>query len=279
MVLMAFPFKIPVPLKTDRRTADLAEGLQILQLRAVCHWIKSIYAPGAHVTILAEGILGLCMGVSPDVRKLYQESIKRLLLLLGAPDDVGIHNLDEIMNDIPQFEELWRDEEEKLKELERLGDEAFRSEYERTFQSVFRMVNSERYALEVLMDAYNESLPDRTLSGEVLQCRKRLMETAREAVFGYRAFLRARDRSGYLEKIAPESIKLTVSAKPGNLGVLPVNAQTHVLPHHGVAVHDPVRRHFTVEYLIDLRRSPLRHCPVYLETDLERKPFYYEIME
>jgi hypothetical protein len=52
MVIMACPFKVPVPLKTIRITADLAEILQIVRLRYIAQWIGSIYKPGATMIFL-----------------------------------------------------------------------------------------------------------------------------------------------------------------------------------------------------------------------------------
>ena len=62
-VIMACPFKVPVPLKTLRVTVDMAEMLLIIRLRNIAKWIETIYEPGAVISILAEGILGEGFGI------------------------------------------------------------------------------------------------------------------------------------------------------------------------------------------------------------------------
>jgi hypothetical protein len=138
------------------------------------------------------------------------------------------------------------------------------------------MLPTRGYPDDLLMDVYNEDIPTEILPQNAQNLRAKLETTATESVFQYQGFLNARDVSHYLDKIVPGYIKLTVSPKPLNLGIVPVNVNTHILPHHGVPVYGVNSGQFTVEYLIDVRRSSFSYRPVYLSTDNENKPFYYE---
>ena len=129
------------------------------------------------------------------------------------------------------------------------------------------------------MDIFNEKIPTESLPEEQQIIRCRLNETATEAVFKYLAFLDVRDETGYLEKIVPDYLKLTVSPKPLNLGIHPINAHTDILPHHAIPVYNVCFDHFTMNYWIDIRRSSSSFRPVYLVGDGENAPFYYEQLE
>ena len=48
--------------------------------------------------------------------------------------------------------------------------------------------------------------------------------------------LSLRELTGYLHNLRPYALKLTVSPKPENLAVIPVNRWSGILPYHGVPV-------------------------------------------
>jgi hypothetical protein len=94
-------------------------------------------------------------------------------------------------------------------------------------------------------------------------------------VLRYRAFLEARDRIGLLERYAPHALAMTVSPRPGRLGIRPLPAPADVLPYHGVPVWDPDRRILEIEYLWDLTRGGGRYERIHLAGDPEDLPFLY----
>ena len=65
-VSMAFPYKVPNPLKNDRAAPDLGEALMLRRFQAVLDAIKAVYAPGGVLTILEEGISGAVRGSIRD---------------------------------------------------------------------------------------------------------------------------------------------------------------------------------------------------------------------
>ncbi len=107
--------------------------------------------------------------------------------------------------------------------------------------------------------------------------REDIRQRAHASIFQYYAYLRVRDDVQYLEKVVPRAVALSVSPEPNRLGVIPVNSECVRLPYHRVPVYDPLRGVFTIEYLIDLQRSPLSYSAVYFKKDKEEKPFYYII--
>ena len=278
-VLMACPFKVPVPLKTLRVTVDIAELLLIIRLRNIAIWIETIYEPGAVVTILAEGILGEGIGVPIEDRMHYRESLEHSLSLIQTDPYVSIHNIDDIHEVIPNFQIKWDERSSSLRLFFNQGDTEVRSRFQRSFSSIYHMIPTRELKIENLMDIYNEKIPTESLPEDQQTIRGRLNEAATEAVFKYLAFLDVRDETGYLEKIVPDNLKLTLSPKPLNLGIHPINAHTDILPHHAIPVYDLRFDHFTMKYWIDIRRSSSSFRPVYLVGDNEDAPFYYEQLE
>ena len=141
------------------------------------------------------------------------------------------------------------------------------------------MIPTRDLKVDYLMDIYNEKIPTESLPEYQQIIRYRLNEATIEAVYKYLAFLDVRDETCYLEKIVPDYLKLTLSPKPLNLGIHPINAHTDILPHHAIPVYDLLFNHFTMKYLIDMRRSSSSFHPVYLVGDVEDAPFYYEQLE
>lgn len=275
-VIMACPYKIQVPLKTNRTAADFGEVLFLIRMKHLVDWIQSIYSPGAQITILAEGILGTGIGVSENDINTYYDSLIWLFDCLNIGGNINIHNLSQICDAFPEFIRLWNKHTDALFERYNNQDPFFIDEYRSSYKSFFRMIPCRQYQIGSLMDVYNHKIPMSQLSPECQIIRKNLQTRAKDAVFSYRAFLNARDEINYIERIKPGSIKLTLAPKPKNIGVCPVNKYTHILPHHGVPVYHPRKKRFQIEYLVDIRRSSLRYQPVYIQCDFENLPFYYE---
>lgn len=275
-VIMACPFKVPVPLKTFRKTVDLAEILQLSRVRAILKWIQTLYAPGAYATVLAEGILGKAMGVSIQEREGYYASLETAVRLSGLEPEIKLHNLDRIIDDSPNFADVWDEETRELMERKSRNNSEVVMEYQTTMRSLYRLVMARDIPDEVLMEIFGDDINPDELSHEAKEAQELITQRAHRAFFSYRGFINARDRVRYLDQIAPNHLKLTVSPKRYNLGVLPVNKETWILPHHGVPVHYRAENLFTIMYWIDIRRAQGPFKPVHVMEDAEDLPFYYE---
>jgi hypothetical protein len=232
-VSMAFPYKVPNPLKTERLAPDLGEALMLRRFAAVLDAIAAVYAPGAVLTILEEGILGRCQGVPPDRIAAYRAGIGPITALSGVdPERVTYHSLDDMVSRIPNFEARWIHEQERLRELWQQGDPATREAYATTTAASRTSIPTFDYDPDVLADAYNPDATDAALRYP----RDFIDKVSHRQFFAYRALLSLRDSTGYLHDLRPYALKLTVSPKPENLAVIPVNRQARVLPYHGVPV-------------------------------------------
>ncbi len=247
-VAMAFPYKSPNPLKTDRVAPDLGEALMLRRFSTLLAAVGEIYPPGARLTILEEGILGRCQGVDPQAIQAYRRGIELVMRIADVdPSRVVFHSLDDMVEEIPNFEARWIHEQERLRELWGQGDPEVRGAYGETVPAQRGSVPTWSYDPQVLAKAFDPDENDSALR----YVRDYLDKVAHHQFFAYRSLLALRDSTGYLHKVRPHAIKLTVSPKRGNLAMLPVNSWTGILPYHGVPVLG-VDGRWQVRYLASL---------------------------
>jgi len=231
-VTMAFPYKAPNPLKTNREAPDLGEALMLRRFQAVLDAVAAVYAPGGRLTILEEGILGRCQGVDPRRVAAYRAGIGPIVELSGVGGDrVAFHSLDDMVVRIPNFEARWIHEQERMRELWDNGDPDVRAAHAITTAAQRTSVPTLDYDPAMLARAYDPT----QATSELRYVRDYLDKVSHRQFFAYRSLLALRD-AGYLHEIAPDAVKLTVSPKPENLSVVPVNRISTVLPYHGVPV-------------------------------------------
>jgi len=275
-VIMACPFKVPVPLKTVRMTADLGEALLLARLAAICSALGAIHPPGARVLILAEGILGQPLGIGTANRRRYLRSLRRLHMVLGfAGGPIEIFDLDQIRDSIPGFDRLWQAETNGFRGRRIAGEPAATDAFARTWPAIFRIVPSRHIAVDLLLQAYDLDRPAMSIAPEAATVRAALSRQADVGTDGFHGFLAARDRSAFLSARWPGFFKLTVSPKPGDLAIHPVNRTSRILPYHGVPVRD-AGGDFSIAYHLDLRCADHWHRPVHWDQDEEDAPFFYE---
>lgn len=234
-VSMAFPYKAPNPLKSDRKAPDLGEALMLRRFKAVIDALEAVYAAGARLTILEEGILGRCQGVDPADIAAYRAGIDNCVAISAMPErQLVFHSLDDMVEKIPNFEARWLFEQERMRELWQQGDADVVSAYNETVPPSKAAVPTQDFPPDVLAPAYDPTQTDSALRYP----REYIDKIAHRKFFAYRSILALRDSTGYLHNLRPHALKLTVSPKPENLAVTPVNKWSGILPYHGVPVLD-----------------------------------------
>lgn len=270
-VAMAFPYKVPNPIKTGERLApDAGEALMLRRFHAVLAAISDVYRPGSRLTILEEGILGRGQGVPPQEVAAYRAGIGRVMTIAGTDDGtIDFHSLDDMVERVPNFEARWYFEQERLRGLWDAGDPAMREAYDAVYPGQRSTVPLRDYDRSLLVRAFDQD----EHGSELRYVRQYFEAIAHRQFFSYRALLNLRDSSGFLEEIRPGALKLTVSPKKGNLGVVPINEATHVLPYHGA----PIRRadgSWTIDYFADLGEYG-DLTAIHVEGDADPAPFAY----
>jgi len=274
--ILSLPFKIPVPLKTNRILPDMGEVLFLLRLNLITELIQKEYLPGAQITILAEGIFSSFVGVPPKDADDYYNRILDLNKRLGFKN-IKIIPLDLIEKYVDDFKGVYDDKVADLKKLYEDNDKEFLKKYNNTYDVLCKIISTKDNNEKTLMDVYNDQINDNVVSDEVLKIRNNIKDKAHKAVFKYFAFFQLRDDIDLLEQLVPHSLRLSVSPKKNRLGIIPINKETNRLPHHAVPVFENGK--FTLQYLIDIKRDDNKYIPVYLKNDPDINPFYYIIYE
>jgi Pyoverdine/dityrosine biosynthesis protein len=269
-VTMAFAYKMPNPLKTNRAAPDLGEALMLRRFAAVLSAIQAVYTPGGRLTILEEGILGRCQGVDPRRIAAYRTGIDAIADVAGIDrTHITFHSLDDMATAIPNFEARWIHEQERMRELWQQGDPAVREAHATTTAAQRTSVPTLDYESDVLARAYDPKQQDSALR----YVRDYIDKVAHRQFFAYRSLLSLRDSTGYLYNLRPGAIKLTVSPKPENLAVLPINRWSKILPYHGVPWLDAEHR-WDIRYFGEMGElGPL--VALHLEGDVDAAPIGY----
>jgi hypothetical protein len=272
-VMMGCPYKVPSLVKTSRVRADLGEFLMFRRLTHLVAAIRSEYGPGADVIILVEGILGRCTDQDSQRVRDYQQSLPGLLQMLGQDaEHLHLFNLEAISESILDFDRTWATRAAQIGRQLAAGDP-------QTKLASISVIESMRTAVpvlgepdEVVLRAYTEGASSD--SSDVRRLAARIDAAATIAFARYMAFLQLRDESGFVEKIAPGALKLTVAPKRGNIGSIPINSRTHILPYHGVPVRLPSGP-WSIRYLVDVQHSRHHYSPVHRIGDPDPAPIGY----
>lgn len=275
--ILGFPFKIPVPLKTNRKLPDFGELLSLHRLYRVGQLIQEVYAPGCKIVIYSEGAFASAVGVSEEDAESYHVFLEYLIEKFGYSEILEARRLSDMESTVENFPELYHEKVQELKNLYNNGDEGYLKKYEGTYDAVAKIVTTIDIDQNLLMDAYNPDLADSELSQEALAVRKDIQNRTHEAIFLYHAYLMTRDRIEFLEKQTPNSLRMSVSPKPNRYGVQPINSSCNKLAYHSVPVLDKKSKEISQEYLIDIKRDESQtYTGVEWEEDKDVVPFYYE---
>lgn len=275
LTILGFPFKVPVPFKTNRKLPDAGEALALLRLYVIAEKIQEIYNPGARVTVFTEGGFGAFNGVPEQEWRNYSSFLRNINSGLGFDSLITIRDLSDMEKDIPDFRLRHARSQQELKKLYEQRDSEILKKYKGTYESLLRIMSTREYDENLLFEVYDDKLSDKEISREALRVRETIRQRTHSAVFSYHAYLGLRDDIDYIEKTVPHYIALSVSPKPYRLGILPIHKECVRLPYHGIPVYYPQENQCLIEYLIDVRRSKYKYTPVIVEEDKEEKPFYY----
>jgi len=274
--LLGFPFKIPVPLKTNRRYPDMGEVLILWQLFAVVSAIRKIYQPGAEIVIFTEGGLGIFVGVSKSEADEYKKFLMLLNKRLGFSDAIKIRDLSDMEKE-DNFSTLFRKNKSKFqKDLEN-KNEAFMKKFEGAKPSLIKIINTRKFSEQVLAEVYDDRISDEKISATGKKIRTYIESEVKKSLVGYFAYLKTRDDLDFLENKVPHFLALSVSPKPGRLGIIPVNAWSERLPYHSVPVYNKTKKKFTMKYLVEVKYGNEKIEACFLLGDEEKKPFYYVV--
>ena len=269
--ILGFPFKTPVPLKTNRQLPDLGELLALQRLAHLMRLVHRAYAPGGVVTVFTEGPFAPFAGVSRTEAAAYRRQLAHLCRRFGFSAKVKLVDLGTLERFVPRFRHELSVRVAMFRRQHQARDKAFMEKFTATLPSVYRIMNTRGLPLDFLRAVYADA-PHR-LSSRATSLQRGLRRRTTEAIFQYFAYLKVRDDFNLIERARPDALALTVSPKPHRLGIIPLRRGIEVLYTHGVPVVHHQR--VAIEYLFDLERSGGSYTPIYFNEDPEGKPFYY----
>jgi len=272
--IFGFPFKMPVPLKTHRISPDAAEVASLLRLYYLMERVSAVAGCDAALTIFAEDGFAPFVGLKDGEEKVYFSALSRLVEALGISSRVRLVRISD-METTPLFPSTFQTQRRSNLSAHENLDPDYLKRYEGASGPISRLIDTREASEETLAEVYSGK-DDQLLSPAALAVRERLKRETPGVVASYFAYLQTRDVLDFPREIAPGSLPLTVSPKEGRLGVFPINRSVVVLPYHGVPVMGRDGK-LSLEYLFDLKRTDTSYRAIYLDGDIEKRPFLYEI--
>src|SRR3989344_7724561 len=272
---LSFPFKIPMPLKTDRVLPDMGEVLALHRLALIAKLIKSVYKPGATITVFTEGAFAPFAGVLESYARAYETRLKWITRKLGYSKMLLLIPVSRI-ECIPRFKKTFRTLlTHNRRELDRKGSAVARA-YQESKRPMEKIVDTRMYDIETLKDVFNSKA--KNVGTEVVRARMDIQKRAKEAFAQYFSYLQTKNELDAIDQVIGPNLPLTISPKDGRLGIIPVDRHINILPIHGVTTYSPSNHQFNIMYLNDLKRSPMSLRAVFLRGDKDLRPFYYEVL-
>jgi pyoverdine/dityrosine biosynthesis protein Dit1 len=277
LMIPAFPFKFPNPLKTQNVCADMAELAALTQLQGICDAISLVYDGGAEFTIAHDGKFYCDLfHLPPTVPEGYKSSLKHLAKKIGADN---IHFVD-IMEDLiePRRNEwdealasnLWRIE----KKWDQLSGEPYVVNLAKN--SRCNMNFKPHVGDEFPVHGESQSYQFDDFFGLVFgngeyagDSRRNDIEDALERFTQrYFALNSALKELGVLEDRFKSHLRTTVHPKPGQLGVNLVNKKTQRVPWSGVCTvkcNGSSKNGYTrIKFWYDVARQPDKYVALKL---------------
>jgi pyoverdine/dityrosine biosynthesis protein Dit1 len=220
-VLPAFPAKSPNTQKVLGSLPDKAERLALEFLKSLCDEIKSLYSPGAHITICSDGrVFSDVVGVSDEDVTAYQAEVGTLANELGG-GALSLFALDQVISS-PSFDEM----RERL--VSEYGDDV------ETIRSAIKASEREK----ILFNGIERFLFEDFLGVRTDLSRNKVRQLAHETA--YSVVQRSHAWSSLVEARFPEAIRLSIHPQPCHhtkLGIQLMDSKDNwITPWHAVAV-------------------------------------------
>jgi pyoverdine/dityrosine biosynthesis protein Dit1 len=271
--LFGFPFKMPVPLKTERTLPDAGELASLLRLNSILQKITDLTACKATLTIFAEEGFGKFIGLPDGEPESYYQFLLTLLEKSGLSKNIRAVRMSD-MEKHPRFKSHFENNLQENLTLFKANNNEYLKKYQGARLSVFRLLDTRRYPHDLLAQVYSYK-EDQEIEKSALEVRNHLREKEPVAIASYFAYLKARDDISFIESIVPNGLPLSVSPKEGRLGIYPIHQAITVLPYHGIPILWKDNR-FSIEYIYDTKRMKKHFEKVRIQEDQDlREPFLY----
>jgi hypothetical protein len=186
----------------------------------------------------------------------------------GIDTNLKLHDLNVVADKNPGFLQVWSATTEDVRARRDAGDPNTLAVIRDALPVRFHNIANPGVDADDLRRAYLDD-------GSRNELRASILARAEEGVLGYRGFLEARDRISLLDKCVPQGLGMTVSPRPGRLGVRPLPIPADKLPYHGVSVLSADRKTLRIDYLWDLRHGGGTYTKIRHLGEADPAPFLY----
>jgi L-tyrosine isonitrile synthase len=274
IVLPAFPFKFPNPLRTPNAVGgDLADVLALTQIEGMNQAVQQIYDPGMEFVVLHDSrVYSEIFGISEEGVQQFQAGLKKAadklctgIAFVDIVDDLVGNRLvwqsqvDECyesvskqwaeLKDTPHVQELLRNSRRNVNPACCVGSfspthgVSNPADFDHFFEVLYDNPEFENDPRRVCMDKYIEEFGRR-----------------------YLAATAAVNHFNVIGESFPDHLRGTVHPKPGQLGIHLVNQKTRPVPWSGVGVircNGNTKRGFsTIRNWFDVVREPDRYTAI-----------------
>ncbi|MBI3070319.1 MAG: L-tyrosine/L-tryptophan isonitrile synthase family protein [Candidatus Levybacteria bacterium] len=241
--LVGFPFKCPVPFKTNYHNApDLGEAMFLHRLGKICRMISKLSGKQFGLTIFEETQALLpVFNVDSKEAVIFRKGLHELLHLLKLNNCIVIEPLISFLA-VSKIEYKTRlnklaHKVKTVKTYKPLLDQILPTIALSINVNALLMLDSQKY-IHNLFAHYVSEKKDRLL-----------FETA----YKYIAFILLQKESKFIEKYFSSFLHFSLCPKKGRISIYPTIKSARVWPHHGVPIvySKNGKRHFLIEYYSD----------------------------
>lgn len=272
--LLGFPFKVEVPLKTNRMLPDMGEVLVLNKLFFLTQCIASVYEPGAVIMLFTEEAFAPGVNVNITNAGKYAQFVKKMVEKLGYKKNIIVRHLSEVEK-FKEFKMVYKKNQDLVRKAVQSKKGVLYEKYCKSSPVIFRIISTKNLNKSDLLAVYNsKDMVD--LSNAQKSIYKRISKSLPTTTIDYLAYIKTKDDLNFLVKKFGLQLPLSVSPKPGRLGLLPISEDIHILPYHGVPVRDSKSGKWDIRYLCEVEYDSKKYKKVYLKGDPDKTPFYYE---
>ena len=106
--ILGFPYKMPVPLKTNRHLADFGEVAALARLNEIGKAIAKVYSPGVKIHVFTEGPFSQLNGMPRNLADRYFASLQDVVDRFGLGEHIVLQDLSRIIDEQPDFDGAWK---------------------------------------------------------------------------------------------------------------------------------------------------------------------------
>lgn len=273
LTILSFPFKVEVPLKTNRIFPDMGDILQLYRLFYITQKISSLYNPGAIITIFTEEVFAPMANANEHNAQNYAAYLKDIIKNLSYEKNLKTISLSEVEKN-NNFASTYKKNKNEIAESINNKKGAPYAVFCKTYPIVFRIVSINNISKSDLLDIYqSKKLTDLNKKQKLIYAD--MLKDAKNATMDYLAYIKTIEDLNFLKRKMGLYLPLTVSPKPGKVGIIPISKKARILSHHGVPVKNEKTGQWDIRYLCEVEYNKKKYAKVYLEGDKDSAPFYY----